>query len=338
MGIGGIMERCNNCGEEVRVGARFCGRCGHSPPSHQGNIHVTARLKRHEELIATNATWQDLQKSWWISGCFNVESGFGAAQDRYYPYCECYLSVPPEPRCDVCGRTNTTSLAFPTGHGDGVYPVFVLEKATGMTTGAIAFFTAEWSAEVEDKMRAPAQILRHAKPVRVGILESSGQVLFSEVCTGFDDPNVTVDVSLASGSYEVIAWIGEVPTLRDAQIEPRYRPIAVGVYGVELQRALDAVTSVDRDPNSWRQFQPGTAIGWQVLSNIVPEWPRALNYNYHDDVKRRDTARAMSWMLQGAIHGDDECYDLAVDVLESTESHVVAYRNQMLAWRGQSVD
>lgn len=285
-------------------------------------------------LSAPDKAWQELQASWWISGCFNVESGIGAVQTRYFTHCECYLSPLENLECDLCGRSDATSLALPTGHGDGLYPVFVLEDSHGGATGAIAFFTAEWSAAVEDKSWAPAEILQNATPIRVGTLHSTGRLHFSEISTGLNDSNVTVDVTVPPGEYELVAWIAEVPSLREAHIESPHRPIAVGAYGSALIEALNAVATVDRNQSSWHPFQPWNTMSWQVMSNIFPEWPRALIYNFGDDIRRGDDARAMSWMLQGAIHGDEESLQRAGDLLESHDAEVVEYRNQLLSWRG----
>jgi len=203
--------------------------------------------------------------------------------------------------------------------------------------GAIAFFTEEWAIGVENNTHAPADVIRHATPLRVGTIESAGRLLFSEAYAGLDDSNVTVDVTVPAVPHEVIAWIGEIPTIRESGSHPIHRPMALGVYGPALSESLNEVAYVDRDPNSWEAFQPWNTMTWQVMAHIERAWLQALMYNFEDDSKRGATDRAMSWILQGAFHGAEPCLQYASELLQSRDPQALQYREQLLSWRGHGV-
>jgi hypothetical protein len=74
---------------------------------------------------------------------------------------------------------------------------------------------------------------------------------------------------------------------------------------------------------------------WGVMSHREPAWRTAAGYNYRDDHSRLATQRALSWMLQAAIHGDPEALEIAGPMLNSTDPSVVARREELLAERGQ---
>lgn len=165
-----------------------------------------------------------------------------------------------------------TSIRIPTGHGDCVYPVFTLVDFDGQPLGAIAVFTEKWALGIEDSSLAPAQIPSEASPIWIGTIHGQGQLLFSEAGAGMDDTDVTVDVHLTEVPHEVLAWIGEVPTLVSSGITPSRRPIALGVYRPGLARALAEVVPVDRSPIAWEPFRPWNTMMWQVMSHLAPQW------------------------------------------------------------------
>lgn len=343
-----MQKFCGECGVTRAVGANFCGECG-------ARFAVAAASPASAGLPLTKASpgdglgraglttsagevggaWDSLQAKWWISGCFNVEGGSAAVGTRYFEGCDCYMAPRDDSPCSLCGRSRETSQDCISGHGDGVYPVFLLEDRSGRASGAIAFFLEDWALGVENKSKKPADILRAARPVLVGSIVCEGQLMFNDAYTGFDDRNVTVDVAVPAGRYEVIAWIAEVPTLRANDMMPFDRPVAMGVYSAELATALAASVTVDRDPQSFEVFRPWNTMTWGVMSHRVPDWGKAAMYNYRDDLARHATGRATSWMLQAAVHGDQDAQAIVGTVLASTDPSVVEERRALLTLRGQ---
>lgn len=317
---------CVQCGTARPEGARFCGQCGWAFPE--------VAIPRAGTSVGPS-TWSSMQSSWWISGCFNVESGSGTVSTAYFEGCDCHTIPRDAAPCSICGRTRSSAEEFATGQGDGVYPVFVLEDSARHATGAIAFFVPDWALGVEEKSKAPEGIAEVAKPVLVGAIETPGMLFFSDAYTGFEDTNITVDVEVPAGQYEVIAWLAEVPILREHGIEPFVRPIAVGVYGAALMSALGQVARVDRDPATYEMYRPWNTMMWGVMSHKEPGWATAARYNYADDTKRGDEERATSWMLQAAMHGDDAAMRVVADLLAATDHNSLALRQRLLAMRGQ---
>lgn len=148
---------------------------------------------------------------------------------------------------------------------------------------------------------------------------------------------MTVDVEVPAGRYEVIAWLAEVPTLRERGMEPLVRPIAMGVYGDKLVAALDSVAPVDRSLGAFDEYRPWNSMMWGVLSHIEPAWGRAARFNYHDDNARGAADRAISWMLQAAVHGDAEALPEAIALLNATDPGSAAERDRLLGMRGQTL-
>jgi hypothetical protein len=216
-----------------------------------------------------------------------------------------------------------------------VYPVFVLEDANSRVTGAIAFFVPDWALGVEDKSKEPARIADVARPVHIGEIDTPGALLFNEAHTGHDSTDMTVDVDVPPGRYEVIAWLGEVPMLRENGMEPFVRPIAVGVYGTDLVSALDGEFIVDRDPAAFEAYRPWNTMMWGVMGHKAPEWGRAARYNHADDTKRGEQERATSWLLQAAVHGDADAQDSVAHILHALDPATSERRTRLLAMRGQ---
>lgn len=327
------MNFCGQCGAPREPGTRFCVNCG-SPFVGAESSPVTPPSPKS---ASPHQQWERLQESWWISGCFNVESGNGSVKSRYFPYCECHLdpAMVGQWVCPDCGRTSVTSITFPTGHGDGVYPVFALEDSEGQSSGAIAFFTERWAVGVEDKSLSPSQIATEARPIWIGTMQAQGRVLFSEAGAGIDDSDVSVDLDIQDMPHEVFAWIGEVPTLASAGITPSRRPIALGVYRPDLASALGNIADVDHSPKAWDAYRPWNTMMWQVMSHLAPEWSRAAMYNFGDDTNRGAQDRAVSWLLQAAAHGDLQAQSQLGSLWGSTDPEAIAYRRELLSWRGQ---
>lgn len=327
------MNFCGQCGAAREPGARFCVQCG-SPLGGSvgpGGNPVGVPDTSPQEM------WARLQTFWWNSGNFNVESGNGAVKTQYFPYCECHL----DPAmigvwsCPECGRTSATSLTFPTGHGDGVYPVFTLEDSAGHPSGAIACFTQKWAIGLDDKSLSPSQITSEASPIWVGTVRADGRLLFSEAGAGRDDSDVTVDVAIQDEPHDVIAWIGEVPTLVSAGISPSRRPIAFGVYRPDLASALAGITHVERSPDAWAIYRPWNTMTWQVMSHRAPQWSLAARLNHDEDMRRGSRDRALSWLLQAALHGDESARAELGNTWGSVDPATTAHRRQLMEWRGQ---
>jgi len=246
--------------------------------------------------------------------------------------------------CPYCGRSNRDSETCSSGQGDGVFPVFILRDGQERTTGAVAYFVEHWAVPVEKKTKSPREIVAEASAIRIGSIDSHGRLLFSEASTGWNDRNVTVDVDMPAGEYNIIAWLAEVPILRENGMEPYVRPISMGVYNNELMAALEQQVHVDRSPAAFEAYRPWNMMMWPVMSHKVPAWPQAIQYNYNDDQARGDHLRAISWCLQGALHGDEfsiqtlENARRALPLDEAIEIDLLTQRGQHARPKGESVN
>jgi hypothetical protein len=217
-----------------------------------------------------------------------------------------------------------------------VYPVFILEDGRGATTGAVAFFVEDLARGAEDHTKSPADIAVMAEPLFVGNIESTGILMFSEACTGLGGRDVIVDCEVPPGKYELIAWLGVVPTLLPGGMEPFVRPIALAAYGSDLLQALERVAPPDRNPRSVETFQPWNTMEWGVLGHREPRWGEAAMNNFREDVARGASDRATSWLLQAAAHDDQDALVQVSEILNSTDPELAGERRRLLALRGQS--
>lgn len=325
------MRFCGQCGTARVAGARFCIACG----APFGDAAPTGSARSAPESASASA-WEALQQTWWLSGSFNVEGGSVAVSTFYgAEWCDCLMGPRDHTPCETCGKTPSTAVGCMTGAGDGVYPVFVLEDAAGQRSGVMAAFEEQWAVGIENRTRHPASIAAAAKPVHFGTITCDGLLLFNDAGTGMDDRNVTVDVAVPAGEYAVIAWLAEMPVLREHGMEPAVRPVALGVYGTALAAALNAVASPDRRAETVEALQPWTTMMWPVLSHREPRWVDAATYNVDEDARRGDQDRATSWLLQAALHGHQPSRARVERLLTATDAATVTERNRLLAMRGQ---
>ena len=323
------MDRfCGQCGTERAGQARFCISCGAA--------FATEATSVDTQVPRETTQWERLQTFWWIAGSFNVEGGNAAVSSQYFEGCDCYALPRDGGPCSLCGRDDANSQTCASGQGDGVYPVFVLEDSTHRVHGAVAAFVEEWALGIENKSKSPKELADHASPVRVGAIETSGTVLFNEAITGWNNRDITVDVSLPAGHYEIVAWLAAVPVLQANGMEPFIRPIALGVYGRELMAALDSVTRIDRDPAAFEPYRPWNILTWPVMAHREPRWQDALRYNYHDDSKRGDRQRALSWLLHGELHDDPFSITTLAQLRQDGLSLTEAQNQDLLLQRGQT--
>lgn len=330
------MRHCKRCNLPRPSGGRFCGNCG--VPFEPTPLHTdvsrrdSAGFAPATELLASS--WSSLQISWDIAGSFNVESGEACVSNQYFDSCECHLKPRgPEP-CFDCGRSNQNSETCASGQGDGVFPVFTLRDGQGRTTGAVAYFIEHWAVPVEKKTKFPCEIVYEATAIRLGSINSNGRLFFNEAHTGWNSRNVTVDVNIPAGEYSVIAWLAEVPILRENGMKPYVRPISLSVYSSELMAALEQQVHVDRSPDAFEAFRYWNMMMWPVMSHKVPAWPRAIRYNYNDDQARGNHLRAISWCLQGALYSDE----FSIQTLENARRALPldeAIQIDLLIQRGQ---
>ena len=196
------------------------------------------------------AGWRAAQAMWTTEASFNVESGNATVNVSVsYPSCGCFDEGPDghtQPDCETCGRPAGSRFAVGSGAGDGVYPVYRLsEDPDGMVHGAIAIFDEQLALQLECRRSGPWELVRHADPVHLGEVRSEGSLTFCEAFHGADRDNAAVEVALPEGTFQVVAWMGEVTAYG---MSWGYRTQALAVYDEPTMHGLDALTAVNQSP------------------------------------------------------------------------------------------
>lgn len=314
---------CPECGAEIAESYKFCSGCGTPAPAPISTVRDAGQ-------------WSSLQAKWEIRGNFNVEGGSAAFGTRIFEWCDCLGEIQNGMYCEVCGRGASNYVSVTSGSGDGVYPVFRLLDSEEKTTGALALFEAEWAAGIEDNSKKPAELVSSAQPVFIGTLTVDGLIYASDATAGWDCDYALVDIELPRGEYAVIAWRAEMEILKERDMPPFTRQIAMGIYSTSLFDALEALVPADRS-KATRELT--TALGNetnQVLAHKEPAWGRACLFNANEDADRGEEDRSNSWLLQAAKHGYVQAENaLPVNYLESTSPLDVARRARLLLMRGQ---
>ena len=266
--------------------------------------------------------WWGLQADWELRGNFNVEGGSASFATQIFQ--------DEDERDD--GSANFVETM--SGGGDGVYPVFRLLDEQGHRTGAIAMFEERWAVGSENHTVKPADLVDGAMPVLAGFLDVTDIVYVSDsyACTG--DSNAIVDIELPAGRYHVIAWLAEMDILKQYNMEPFTRPIALGVYCSQLATALTTVIAIDARPETVASLLGDNNPFATVMANKERRWADALRYNAREDAERGEDERSLSWSLQAAVHGDESAL-FSRELLDSTNPLDIAKRRRLLAMRGQ---
>jgi len=314
---------CTQCGSSISFDHKFCSDCG-------------APILASAVVVAAASPWNTLQADWEIRGNFNVEGGSASVGTRIFEWCDCEGDVEVGRFCGACGRGDGNYVSMTSGAGDAIYPVFRLLSADGTQTGAIAMFEERWAVDTEAKTRRPADLITHARPVFAGSLTVEHAIYASEATAGFDGSYALVDIELPPGEYEVIAWQAEMDGLKELDMQPFLRQIALGVYSRPLVEALEQVMPPDRRPEAGEELKSRKHMFDQVMAHKEPRWADACKYNAREDAQRGEEDRAQSWLLQAAIHGDQAAAALLpANFLESLHTLDVARRERLMAMRGQ---
>ena len=314
---------CPECGVEIAENYKFCSGCGAPAPAPTSTIRDAGQ-------------WSSLQANWEIRGNFNVEGGSASFGTRIFEWCDCLGEIHNGLYCEVCGRGAKNCISVTSGSGDGVYPVFRLLDTEEKATGALALFEAQWATGIEDKSKKPAELVSLAQPVLIGTLIVDGLIYASDATAGWDCDYALVDIELPRGEYAVIAWRAEMEILKEQDMPPFTRQIAMGIYSTSLFDALEVLVPADRS-KATRELT--TAFGDeinQVLAHKEPQWGKACLFNASEDADRGEVDRSNSWLLQAAKHGYVPAENaLPVNYLESTAPLDVARRARLLLMRGQ---
>ena len=267
--------------------------------------------------------WWGLQADWELRGNFNVEGGSASFATQIFEQDD-------DERDD--GSANFVETV--SGGGDGVYPVFRLLDEQGNRTGAIAMFEERWAVGSENRTVNPADLVGGAMPVLAGFLDVTDIVYVSDSHACMGKSNAIVDIELPAGRYHVIAWLAEMDFLKQYNMEPFTRPIALGVYCGNLATALTTVMAVDARPETVASLRADNFWYAMVTCHSQPRWADALRYNAREDAERGEDERSLSWSLQAAVHGDESALN-SRELLDSTNPLYIAMRRRLLAMRGQ---
>lgn len=331
------MKYCPECGAALAAPTvKFCGDCGASMAVYQTGSTTPASAGEPSSTgeVPGSHRWASGQSSWELRGYFNVEGGNAAVSTAYFDECDCYLEPGLQKDC-ACGRNALTTQAVIAGGGDGCYPAFQLRTLDQTVSGAIAVFTQDWGQGMERSLLAPYDLVDAASPVRLGELQSDGMVYFNDSFTHWDHRNVSVDVELPAGTYSVVAWLAEVPGLRENGMEPFVRPIALAVYAADLMTELLRRSAVDRSVGAIEAVRPFAGMPMPVYCHQMPQWAEMAMLNAEADVERSDRLRAASWLLQATRHGST-----AAEAALSTTHRQLAPEtiDELLRSRGQRAD
>ncbi len=317
---------CPECGVEIAENYKFCSGCGAPAPAPTSTIRDAGQ-------------WSSLQANWEKRGYFNVEGGSAAFGTRIFEWCDCLGEMQNGLYCEVCGRGAKNYISVTSGSGDGVYPVFRLLDTEEKATGALALFEAQWAIGIADNSKKPAELVSSAQPVFIGTLIVDGLIYASDATAGWDCDYALVDIELPRGEYAVIAWRAEMEILKEHDMPPFTRQIAMGLYSTSLFDALEALVPADWS-KATRELT--TAFGSETNQNFVfkERWgAKTCLDNARLDADRGERDRSDSWVLQAAIHDSHYTKNIAlsmpVDYLESTAPLDVARRARLLLMRGQ---
>lgn len=337
---GGGQRFCTGCGAERGDGHRFCASCG-SP--FDGGGGVPAGSGASSGLSKGSSGLNDAAASAWApktgvpiavaNGVINVESGHASIATRIFEPCDCMhggrLGAGP---CDLCGRSIDNYVSVLAGGGDGLYPVLIVGRTPGVLLGVQVMFTRNGPDEHTQGDGAFEWLMANARPLPLADW-TEGFVYFSEASAGFNGRDCICTGELPEGDNLVVAWLYEDAFLGT---ERETRPIALGYYTGEYRdRVLELAGPITREAARAECDARSNSDDLLHMSHMIPVWSQALQLNA-DLFRQADLLiAANSFLLQGALHEDEECarlVELLVPRRTIEDRRAIATGYQ---WRGQ---
>jgi len=235
-------------------------------------------------------------------GDYNVDVASAAIASDYFGECDlsCYFDSTPG-SCDNCGRTSDRFLYVASGAGDGGYSAFELYGQSGEVLGVMTtFMDVMVGAPFVGAVADFRTFLDSSAPLHMGRIDTQGRLIFADAAMTSGDRNVSVDVEVPPGSYEVVCWVGAGPS--GDELLPVAFAACGGALGAVLAQHCAPMAMAERDriisslwgaPNR-TVFALAVDIREQVLANNV------------EMLREADPTRALSYALQWAERDNAE--------------------------------
>lgn len=264
-----------------------------------------------------------------LQGIVNVEGGSIAASGKQFKFCEECEIIDFEKlffmNCKACGRNRDNYFWLNSGDGDGMYLVFLIvsdndEDAEFFETlGFVVIFDSNYEvskpvmeATIEDEN--PEYLIEFLDPfsklesLEIGKFSDMRNIWLSDALKDVDasDAQIVVELDGEVPSVVVKAFCekpGEGTGPFPNQDSPRAR-VLIGMNSRVSDDYLTGSKLVIEDEaqvlSEW--LFTGMSASHQERMDQVAIW-----YNYLLNDAIGETDYAVSWLLQGALHGDSDC-------------------------------
>ncbi len=289
----------------------------------------------------------------YLKGIVNVEGGSIAASGKQLVFCEECEIIDFEKlffmNCKACGRNRDNYFWINSGDGDGMYLVFLIVADTDEdeefleTLGFVVIFDSNYEiskpvmeATIEDEN--PQYLIDFLEPfstlesLEIGRFTGMRNIWLSDAFKDTDaaDAQIIVELDGEVPSVVVKAFCekagkgtGPFPN----QVSPRPR-VLIGMNSRLSDDYLTGSKIVIEDEvqvlNEW--LFTGMSASHQERMDQVAIW-----YNYLLNEAIGETDYAVSWLLQGALHGDSDCKE---KLRNYNLPHPPAPLNELLIERG----
>jgi hypothetical protein len=299
-----------------------------------------------------------------LVGFFNVESGTAAVSTRPQSYCDCVddrLGAQGE-TCSECGRSPASFIRVPAGDGDGVYPVFALERGGGTeTVGAIAVFDRGYgliqrAAEAIGSEQLPKfafadlEAREGLELIRLSELEPTSRIWFGDSSADLNGQKAVVDAAVsAAGEHVVFAAIKKTSQQKSdrmrelADIFPDQQQLAASFASGEAgTKALVDAGYVELDEDEYLPpyrlhallvLKPESADLMSALNKEIVDWHK-LKFQLMGDVQTSHRATREQETIWQNVLLEREVSRAAGDVSQAEELEMLL---RIYSWLYQGV-
>lgn len=265
----------------------------------------------------------------YLQGIVNVEGGSIAASGKQLGFCEECEIIDSEKlffmNCKACGRNRDNYFWLNSGDGDGMYLVFLIvsdndeDAEFPETLGFVVIFDSNYEiskpvmeATIEDEN--PEYLIDFLDPFSK--LESLEIGRFSDMRNiWLSDAFKDVD---ASDAQIVVELDGEVPSV---VVKAFCEKAGEGTGPFPYQDSPRARVLIGMNSRVSDDYLTGSKIVIEDEAQVLSEWlftgmsaahqermdQAVIWYNYLLYNAIGETDYAVSWLLQGALHGDSDC-------------------------------